>query len=68
MPLAAHNREIPVALAYQIAGTVVQAVLQLIDTNDCELTGAQMCFDYTTPVRKEPIRFSRHPKCRCQWS
>jgi hypothetical protein len=68
IPLATHSREIPVAISYQMAGTIVQAILQLIDTGVCELTGAQMCFDYTTPVQKEPIRFARHPKCLCQWN
>ena len=68
VPLAEHNGEIPVAISYQIAGTIVQAILQLIDTGVCELTGAQLCFDYTTPVHKEPVRFARHPQCKCQWS
>jgi hypothetical protein len=68
VPLDAHNGEIPVAISYQIAGTIVQAILQLIDTGVCELTGAQLCFDYTTPVHKEPVRFARHPQCKCQWS
>jgi hypothetical protein len=67
-PLAGHNLEIPVAICYQIAGTIVQAILQLIDTGVCELTGAQLCFDYTTPVHREPVRFARHPQCHCQWS
>jgi hypothetical protein len=68
VPLAAHNGEIPVAISYQIAGTIVQAILQLIDTGVCELTGAQLCFDYTTPVHKEPVRFARHPQCNCLWN
>jgi hypothetical protein len=68
LPLAVHNREIPVAISYQMAGTIVQAILQLIDTGKCELTGAQMCFDYTTPVHQEPVRFARHPQCQCQWN
>jgi len=67
VPLAAHNLETPVSISYQIAGTIVQAILQLIDTGKCELAGAQMCFDYTSPVHKEPVRFARHPKCKCQW-
>ena len=68
VPLGAHNSDIPVAISYQVAGTIVQAILQLIDTGMCELTGAQLCFDYTTPIHKEPTRFSRHPNCQCQWS
>jgi hypothetical protein len=67
IPLVTHTSEIPVAISYQMAGTIVQAILQLIDTGVCELTGAQMCFDYTTPVHKDPVRFARHPKCQCQW-
>jgi hypothetical protein len=68
VPVASHNLEIPVAISYQMAGTIVQAILQLIDTGTCELTGAQMCFDYTTPVQQVPVRFSRHPQCQCQWN
>ena len=68
VPVATHTGDIPVAISYQIAGTIVQAILQLVDTGSCELTGAQMCFDYTTPVHQEPIRFARHPQCQCQWS
>lgn len=68
VPLVPHTSEIPVAISYQMAGTIVQAILQLIDTGKCDLTGAQMCFDYTTPVHSEPVRFARHPKCQCQWS
>ena len=68
VPMVAHNREIPVAISYQIAGTIVQAILQLIDTGVCDLTGAQLCFDYTTPIHHEPVRFSRHPQCTCQWN
>jgi len=68
LPLAALNREIPVAISYQVAGSIVQAIVQLIDTGKCELTGAQMCFDYTTPVHQEPVRFARHPQCQCQWN
>jgi hypothetical protein len=67
IPLVTHTSEIPVAISYQMAGTIVQAILQLIDTGVCELTGAQMCFDYTTPIHMEPVRFARHPKCQCQW-
>ena len=68
IPLKSENQEIPVAISYQIAGTVVQAILQLIDTGECELTGAQMCFDYTNPIHKQPVRFSRQPHCPCQWN
>jgi len=68
VPLAAHSGDIPVAISYQVAGTIVQSILQLIDTGTCELTGAQMCFDYTSPVHQVPVRFSRHPQCQCQWS
>lgn len=67
VPLAPHSLEIPVSISYQIAGTIVQAILQLIDTGECELTGAQICFDYTSPVHKEPVRIARHPQCACQW-
>jgi hypothetical protein len=67
VPLTSHKSEIPVAISFQVAGTLVQAILQMIDTGECDLTGVQMSFDYITPTRKEPVRFARHPKCRCQW-
>ena len=66
VPITWQNLEISVAISYQVDGTIVQAILQLIDTGMCDLTGAQMCFDYTTPIHKEPVRFSRHPNCQCQ--
>lgn len=68
IPLELHNPEMPVAICYQIAGTIVQAILQFIDTGVCDLMGAQLCFDYTTLIHQEPIRLSRHPQCHCQWN
>lgn len=67
MPVNAGADEVSVALCYQLAGTAVQAILQLIDTEKCDLQGAQMCFEFTSPVRKESIRYARHPLCECQW-
>lgn len=68
VPISVSNNELPVAIAYQVAGTAIQAILQLIDTGSCDLTGSQICFDYTTTVSNELTRFSRHPMCQCQWS
>lgn len=67
IPVNAGGVEISVALSYQLAGTAVQAILQLIDTEKCDLQGAQMSCEFTSPVRTEPIRFARHPQCDCQW-
>ena len=68
LPIKGNQLELPVSIAYQLAGSAVQAILQLIDTGESDFTGAQMCFDYTTPIRYEPIHIARHPNCRCQWS
>ena len=62
------NDEPPVAIAYQLAGAAIQAVLQFIDTGKCELLASRLTFDYLAPARQEPIRFSRHPRCTCVWS
>lgn len=62
------NDEPPVAIAYQLAGATIQAVLQFIDTGKCELLASRLTFDYLAPTRQEPIRFSRHPRCTCVWS
>jgi len=67
IPIPTHTQEIPVAVSYLMAGTIVQAILQIIDTSDCELIGSQMCFDYTNPVNNVTTRFARHPQCQCQW-
>lgn len=67
IPISAEIADIPVALTYQIAGSAVQAILQLIDTGASDFTGAQLCFDYTSPMHGQPIRIARHPLCQCQW-
>lgn len=67
MPIATNNLEIPVAICYQLAGSAIQAILQLIDTGKSDFTGAQMVFDYLTPIRQLPTYMARHPNCRCQW-
>lgn len=68
LPMTGNKLELPVSMTYQLAGSAVQAILQLIDTGESDFTGAQMCFDYITPVRQEPVHIARHPRCRCQWS
>jgi hypothetical protein len=68
LPIIGRQSELPVSITYQLAGSAVQAILQLIDTGESDFTGAQMSFDYITPIRQEPVHIARHPKCRCQWS
>jgi hypothetical protein len=68
LPITGGKLELPVSMTYQLAGSAVQAILQLIDTGESDFAGAQMCFDYITPIRHEAVRIARHPKCRCQWS
>jgi hypothetical protein len=66
-PVNSHCDELPVSVGYQVAGVATQAVLQLIDTGTSEFIGSQLTFDYLLPTPGALTRFSRHPKCSCQW-
>jgi hypothetical protein len=66
-PVNSHCDELPVSVGYQVAGVTTQAVLQLIDTGSSEFIGSQLTFDYLSPAPGALTRFSRHPKCPCQW-
>ena len=66
-PLMTHIDELPVSIAYQVAGVATHSVLQFIDTGISEFIGAQLTFDYLSPVRGGVTRYARHPKCSCQW-
>jgi hypothetical protein len=62
-----HCDELPISVGYQVAGVATQAVLQLIDTGLSEFIGSQLTFNYLSPAPGALTRFSRHPKCPCQW-
>jgi len=66
-PVNSQFDELPVSLAYQVAGVATQAVLQLIDTGVSQFIGSQLTFDYLSPSPGALTRFARHPKCPCQW-
>jgi hypothetical protein len=66
-PVNSDCDELPVSVGYQVAGVATQAVLQLIDTGSSEFIGSQLTFDYLSPAPGALTRFSRHPKCQCQW-
>ena len=66
-PLNTHLDELPVSIGYQVAGVATHSVLQFIDTGSSEFIGAQLTFDYLSPVRGGVTRYARHPKCSCQW-
>jgi len=66
-PVSSHCDELPVSVGYQVAGVATQSVLQLIDTGSSEFIGSQLTFDYLSPAPGALTRFSRHPKCPCQW-
>jgi hypothetical protein len=66
-PVNSDCDELPVSVGYQVAGVATQAVLQLIDTGASEFIGSQLTFDYLSPAPGALTRFSRHPKCQCQW-
>lgn len=66
LQVSTESTDTPVALTYHLAGVAVQAILQLIDTGESELTGARLLFDYITPVVGQPVHIARHPLCNCQ--
>ena len=66
-PMTSHLDELPVSIGYQVAGVASHSVLQFIDTGASEFIGAQLTFDYLSPVRGGVTRYARHPKCSCQW-
>ncbi len=66
-PVNTNCDELPMSIGYQVAGVATQAVLQLIDTGSSEFIGTQLTFNYLSPVPGALTRFSRHPKCQCQW-
>lgn len=66
-PVNSHCDELPISVGYQVAGVATQAVLQLIDTGLSEFIGSQLTFNYLSPAPGALTRFSRHPKCLCQW-
>jgi hypothetical protein len=66
-PVNALCDELPISVGYQVAGVATQAVLQLIDTGRSEFIGSQLTFDYLSPAPGALTRFTRHPKCPCQW-
>lgn len=59
--------ELQVSIGYQVAGVATHSVLQFIDTGMSEFIGAQLTFDYLSPIRGGVTRYARHPKCSCQW-
>jgi hypothetical protein len=66
-PLDTHLDELPVSIGFQVAGVAAHSVLQFIDTGATEFIGAQLLFDYLSPIRGGVTRYARHPKCSCQW-
>jgi hypothetical protein len=66
-PVTTHLDELPVSIGYQVAGVASHSVLQFIDTGASEFIGAQLTFDYLSPVRGGITRYARQPKCSCQW-
>ncbi len=66
-PLDTHLDELPVSIGFQVAGVAAHSVLQFIDTGATEFIGAQLVFDYLSPIRGGVTRYARHPKCSCQW-
>jgi hypothetical protein len=66
LPISTDTLETPVGLTYHLAGVAVQAILQLIDTGQSDLTGTRLCCEFITPVVAAPLHIARHPLCPCQ--
>jgi bacteriocin biosynthesis cyclodehydratase domain-containing protein len=61
------NREMPVFVAHYLAGLIASFILQRIDSNTSDLTGAYMEVDSLALSASSLIPVSRNPACGCHW-
>ena len=66
--LAPQNDEPPVSIAYQLAGLAIASILRFIDTGQSNLIATHVRFNYSADQGPQSIRFTRHPRCPCNWS
>ena len=60
-------QEMPVFLAHYLAGLIASFILQRIDQNKSDLTGAYMAVDSLALSESSLIPVARNPACGCHW-
>ena len=60
-------QEMPVFLAHYLAGLIASFILQRIDANTSDLTGAYMAVDSLELSASSLIPVARNPACGCHW-
>jgi hypothetical protein len=61
------NQEMPVFVAHYLAGLIASFILQRIDTDKSDLTGAYMAVDSLALSESSLIPVARNPACGCHW-
>ena len=61
------HQEMPVFVAHYLAGLIASFILQRIDSNTSDLTGAYMAVDSLALSESSLIPVSRNPACGCHW-
>ena len=60
-------QEMPVFVAHYLAGLIASFILQRIDQNKSDLTGAYMAVDSLALSQSSLIPVARNPVCGCHW-
>ena len=60
-------QEMPVFVAHYLAGLIASFILQRIDQNKSDLTGAYMAVDSLSLSESSLISVARNPACGCHW-
>ena len=60
-------QELPVFVAHYLAGLIASFILQRIDQNKSDLTGAYMAVDSLALSESSLIPVARNPACGCHW-
>ena len=60
-------QEMPVFVAHYLAGLIASFILQRIDQNKSDLTGAYMAVDSLALSESSLIPIARNPACGCHW-
>lgn len=61
------NQEPPVFVGHYLAGLIASIILQRIDANKSDLTGAYMAVDSLALSESSLIPVARNPACGCHW-
>jgi hypothetical protein len=61
------NQEMPVFVAHYLAGLIASFILQRIDADKSDLTGAYMAVDSLALSESSLIPVARNPACGCHW-